>query len=203
MAKSSAQRSWSNFYQANAGRSPRPLFVEALAALPDQLGTAPTRWAADVGCGDGTETLALLQERWHVLAIDQQPEAISLVKRKVPPELQQQLHTQVTSFEDLHLPSVHFVYAGFSLPFCVPQHFATLWTTLVTALHPGGFFAGQFFGVRDSWATNSAMTFHKRSDVQALLEPFEITVLREEEKDGEAVSGPKHWHVFHVIAHKR
>lgn len=32
---------------------------------------------------------------------------------------------------------------------------------------------------------------------------FEIEGLREQDEDGEAVSGPKHWHVLHIIARKR
>jgi hypothetical protein len=47
------------------------------------------------------------------------------------------------------------------------------------------------------------MTFHTRAEVEALLAEFEIQGLREQDADGEAVSGPKHWHVFHVIARKQ
>ena len=32
---------------------------------------------------------------------------------------------------------------------------------------------------------------------------FEVRLLQEKDEDGPAVSGPKHWHVFHVIASKR
>jgi tellurite methyltransferase len=108
------------------------------------------RCAVDLGCGDGTETFTLLQAGWHVLAIDQQSEAITLVQSKVPPELQPRLQARVTTFEELRLPLADFVYAGFSLPFCRPQHFPTLWTTIVAALYPGGVFASQLFGKHDS-----------------------------------------------------
>ena len=47
------------------------------------------------------------------------------------------------------------------------------------------------------------MTFNTRAEVEALLADFEIEELREQDEPGEAVSGPKHWHVFHVIARKR
>ncbi len=72
MAQSEEQARWSHYYQALVGRPPRPLLIEALTSCGD----GPTRWAADLGCGDGTETLALLEAGWHVLAIDQQSEAI-------------------------------------------------------------------------------------------------------------------------------
>jgi trans-aconitate methyltransferase len=159
MTTSDAQEPWSQFYRANEGRAPRPLFVEALAHIVERPALA-VRCAADLGCGDGTEALALLQRRWHVLAIDQQPEAMALVRRKVPPALQQRLVTRLAPFETLELPLLDFIYAGFSLPFCAPQHFSQLWNTIVTALPSGGIFAGQLFGVHDTWATNTAMTFH-------------------------------------------
>ena len=202
MAQSEEQKSWSNYYKALAGRPPRPLFIEALAYCDDRPAGTAARWAVDLGCGDGAETLALLQAGWHVLAIDQQPEAVTLLHSKVPPELQPRLQTHVMTFEALQLPPVDFVYAGFSLPFCTPQHFPTLWTTIVSALSPGGVLAGQLFGEHDSWASEPEMTFHTRTDVLTLLEPFEIKVLREVEEDGQALSGPKHWHLFHMIARK-
>jgi hypothetical protein len=46
------------------------------------------------------------------------------------------------------------------------------------------------------------MTFQTREQVDALFAEFDVHVLREQDEDGSAVSGPKHWHVFHVIAAK-
>ena len=66
MAESDERDIWSRFYRANVGRAPRPLFVEALALAAPQPTGAP-RQAVDLGCGDGTETLALLQHGWQVL----------------------------------------------------------------------------------------------------------------------------------------
>lgn len=195
----SEEKRWLHYYQAVAGRDPRPLLIESGACEPDPA----TRWAADLGCGDGTETLALLQAGWHVLAIDRQPQAIELLQSKVRPEFLPRLEARVAAFETLQLPPVDLVYAGFSLPFCAPEHFPALWSTIVAALGPGGMFAGQLFGERDSWAARPAMTFHTRAGVQALLEAFDSISLSEVDEDGQAVSGPKHWHVFHIIARKR
>src|SRR5262249_60989488 len=47
---------WDNYYAAIEGRSLRPLFREATAYLAS-AGEGP-RVAIDLGCGDGTETLA-------------------------------------------------------------------------------------------------------------------------------------------------
>src|SRR6266508_2451691 len=34
------------------------------------------------------------------------------------------------------------------------------------------------------------------------MEGFELPRFEEEEKDGDACSGPKHWHVFHAVARR-
>ena len=70
-------------------------------------------------------------------------------------------------------------------------------------MRPGGRFAGQFFGLRDSWANEKEMTFHSEDQVRALFKNFEIERFHEMDEDGTSASGPKHWHVFTVIARKK
>jgi hypothetical protein len=89
------------------------------------------------------------------------------------------------------------------MPFCDPGEFDEVWRRITSAIRSGGLFVGHLFGPRDSWADTPDMTFHARTAVEALLTEFEIEALREQDEDGEAVSGPKHWHVFHVISRKR
>jgi hypothetical protein len=70
------------------------------------------------------------------------------------------------------------------------------------ALVPSGIFAGQMFGNRDSWAGDPSMTFHTRHEVEGLLDGLQILRLCETERDGQAFSGPKHWHTFDILARK-
>lgn len=104
------------------------------------------------------------------------------------------------SFAQVDLPRAHLIHAGFSLPFCSPPEFPALWMRIRRALAPGGVFAGQLFGTRDSWAGDPKMTFHTRQDVQAVLADLQILRLSETERDGQAFSGPKHWHTFDILA---
>ncbi len=55
---------WEAYYKSLEGREPRPLFTEALAKFGDQSGRGLQ--AVDLGCGDGTETLALLEALAHL-----------------------------------------------------------------------------------------------------------------------------------------
>lgn len=199
MTQQEETEGWTTYYNARAGRPPRPLLLNASA----RFGTTTGLQAIDLGCGEGTDTLALLHQGWQVLALDQQPEAIARLQAQTPPALLGRLQTQVAAFEALTLSPADLIYAGFSLPFCRPDHFPALWAKLVDAVRPGGRFAGQLFGARDEWAAAPDMTFLTSAAVQALLQPFALEVFTEIEEDGQAVSGPKHWHYFEIIGRKR
>lgn len=190
--------SWDDYYQKIQGRKPRQLLLAALEKFPAQA----SLHAIDLGCGDGTETVVLLSRGWSVLAVDGEPAAIQRLMEKVPRENQIYLQTQVAKFKDVVLSPTELIHASLSIPFCAPEHFHMLWEKIVEAVKPGGRFAGQFFGVRDSWAVNTDMTFHTEDQVLALLENFETESFHEMDEDGTATSGPKHWHVFTVIARK-
>ncbi|HEX6580981.1 MAG TPA: hypothetical protein VF195_08930 [Actinomycetota bacterium] len=97
------------------------------------------------------------------------------------------------------LPPADLVLASFSLPFCPPEAFPDLWVRIRGSLRPDGRFAGELFGDRDTWASDPEMTFHDVDAARALFHGLELESFVEEEEDGEAFDGPKHWHVFHVI----
>ncbi|MDP9298197.1 MAG: class I SAM-dependent methyltransferase [Actinomycetota bacterium] len=187
---------WSAYYDAVEEREPREFLTEALGMVT-AVGSA-----VDLGCGDGTETAELLRRGWRVLAIDAEADAIRRLRGRVAPADAARLETRTARFEDLGpLPGVDLVHAEWSLPFCSPASFPALWASVVGALHAGGVFAGQFFGDRDSWASEPDMTFHTEAQARELLSPLETLALREEENDDtDALGNPKHWHVFHVIA---
>ena len=193
---------WKGYFATQVGRATRPLFDEALALI-GPVPASSARLAVELGCGDGTESLALLGRGWRVLATDKQAEAVELLRSRVLPEHIDRLQTRVAAIEDLAVPPCDLVYAGYSLPFTPPGHFVAVWDGIVRALRPGGRFAGQLFGDRDSWTSNPLWSFQTRVNVLALLQPFEIEVIREREDDGPSFSGPKHWHVFDIIARRR
>jgi SAM-dependent methyltransferase len=188
---------WEDYYRAIEGRSPRQLFLDALEF------TRGPGVAVDLGCGDGTETLALLAGGWTVVAVDAAAEGVTRLRAAVPAAAASRLTTLFAPFHEVELPDADFVYAGLSLPFCDPAEFGEAWRRSAGAVRPGGVLAVHLFGPRDTWAGSPGMTFHAREDIDALFDGFEIPRLDEEDEDGRAVSGPKHWHVFHVIAQRK
>jgi SAM-dependent methyltransferase len=179
-----------------SGRKPRPLLMAAC----EQLGPGVGRMAIDVGCGEGTDALTLLARGWSVMAVDSEPAGLALLSARVPLGDLERIRVVCGSFTEVDLPRAHLVHAGFSLPFCPPSQFPAAWARIRDALLPGGIFAGQLFGTRDSWADDAGMSFHGGGEVSRLLDGLQIMQLRETEYDGEAYSGPKHWHIYDILA---
>ena len=193
---------WENYYQITSGRPPRKTLVKALDLFDGGVGGA-----ADLGCGAGNETLAMLEAGWQVLAIDGQEKSIERVKEVVPEKWADRLETQVADFEGLALSAAAFdwINASFALPFCPPEHFEAFWREVTGAVKVGGRLSGQLFGDHDSWADRPEMSCHSLEQVKALLADFELEFFEEEDNpEGQtAVGYAKHWHIFWFVGKKR
>ncbi|WP_460519282.1 class I SAM-dependent methyltransferase [Humibacter antri] len=196
---------WSEFYTAQTGRALRPTFAAAMDAWRESHGRT-TGDAIDLGCGDGMESRALLASGWRVLAVDADPGVVERVTAGVPENERERLTVRRASFEELageELPPVDLVYAGFALPFCSGDVFERLWAGIRSSLRPGGLFAGEVFGPHDDFATWPDVNTHDRADVDSLLDGLDVLLLQEDDRDGASFAGPKHWHVFHIVAAAR
>jgi tellurite methyltransferase len=198
-------RDWSAYYRAVAGRPPRDTLLKALELFELEKSTKSPRFAVDLGCGDGRDTVELLERGWQVLAIDGNEEAIAkLYDRKDIDSTW--LETQVMRFENLTLPnSIDLINSSFALPFCRPDDFPTLWHKIIASLRSGGRFCGQLFGDRDTWATTYPnMPHYPKEKVEDLFQSFKVEYFEEEEHHGEtAIGEQKYWHIFHIVASKK
>ena len=72
-------------------------------------------------------------------------------------------------------------------------------------LKVNGYFVGNFFGLKDSWANiKEKMVFLSKEEVLELFNQFEIIKFEEIEKDGKTGLGKmKHWHIYEIIARKK
>jgi SAM-dependent methyltransferase len=193
---------WPGYFAAVLGLAPRETLLTALDSFAREgfIGGL----AVDVAAGEGRDSLALLERGWQVVATDSHPEAFTHLWSRVPEAARARLRTVEVDFAEMEIPRCDLVNASFALPFCEPRHFPALWSRIVEAIRPGGRFAGQFFGDRDTWASMPGRSHHSREQVMQLLESFEIETMREEERDDTPeVRKPKHWQIFHVTAKKR
>lgn len=190
---------WADYNAAQATRGVRTLCLEAMAFA----GPGNGRRAIDLGCGAGKETLALLDGGWRVLAVDSQPDTRDQLLATVPAALAEQLDVELSPFEDLPpLPEAGLILASYSLPFVHPENFTRLWRMLLGALGPSGVIAVNLFGERDSWAAIPEWNFHTEAEARALFEGLDILTFEIYDADGQSFRGPKHWHIFDVVARK-
>lgn len=198
--KTFTREDWHRYYECMAGQPPRETLRAALEGFGDFVGDA-----ADIGCGEGRDSAELLRRGWRVWAFDGEEEAIRRLRARtdLPGTALERLTVQVARMEALEIPPCDLVNASFSLPFCLPEAFPALWQRIVAALRPGGRFAGQLFGERDTWASLPQLSIHRRADVDALLSGWTVERRIEEERDAETATGnPKHWHIWHLVARK-
>ena len=191
---------WAAYYQSTIGREPRPLFAKGLAAVK-AAGVAP-RQAIEIGFGDGRETLALLEAGWRVLAIDPAPAAAEVLQSQLPARVAGRLVIRSVPAEHADLLPFDLLYAGYSLPFLGADAFDRFWNAARDRLRPGGILVVNFFGPRDSWAGGEGLRFIDVDAVRRLVDGLELLALDEEDQDGNSFLGPKHWHVFDVIARR-
>lgn len=185
---------WENFYKLTKNKPPWPLLVEAVNLLSQR------KDALDLGCGAGRDTRFLLEEGFRVIAVDSDPHAVALMTSFS----QDYLRVVQSSFETFDFETYDLVNAHFALPFLSEEYFHVVFARIKEALHAGGLFVGQFFGVNDEWNTpENQMTFLTREQAEEELRGLKTHVFREEDIDSHVADGtPKHWHVFHIIAQK-
>lgn len=195
-------RDWPAYFERVQGEPPRQTLLDALGAFGASHGLA-----ADLGAGDGRDTQALLERGWRVIAVEPHPEGVRRLQARplcAAAIADGRLDVRTEVFESMRLPEVDLVNASFALPFCPPGAWASTWEAITRCIRPGGRFAGQLFGDRDSWSTLEDRVHLTRAEMLACFDAFVLEHLREEDRpskyEGEA---HKHWHVFHIVARKR
>jgi SAM-dependent methyltransferase len=194
------EQDWAAYYRYTLGREPRPLFLRGWAAIAE-AGAGPGT-AVDVGFGDGTETMRLLDAGWRVTAIDSAPAAAEVLEPRVPDDVRGRLTTVTALADEADLPAFDLLYSAYVLSYLPPDAFARLWARVRERLRPGGFVVVNIFGDRHAWASEPGTTFLSRADVEALLDGLEVIELTEVEEDGGSFIGPTHWHVFDIVARR-
>jgi SAM-dependent methyltransferase len=200
------KRDWPGYFEVVLGKPPRETLIEALSRFESKV--AEPGFAVDFGCGEGRDSAELLRRGWKVLAIDGHESAFEYLRKRTDfPRAAREpgrFETLTARMEDAEWPACELFNASFSLPFVDPVSFDEVWNRIVDSIKPGGRFAGQLFGERDSWAALPDRSHQTREQVDELLRKFRLEHFQEEEREGgDCLNNPKHWHVFHIVAQKR
>lgn len=195
-----ADLGWAAYYAKLKDRPPRHTATFAARRFKEP------GYAVDLGCGAGRDALPLLAQAWRVLAIDKEPDAIAALLAVTPPSLREKLETCNAQFEDAEWDGPDLIISSFALPLTPKPAFPALWAKIWTSLKPGGRFAGQIYGERDTWAREGGpdgLIAFSRAECLNLLDGQRIEVFEEEEHPGLTPRGrSKHWHIFHIVAQK-
>lgn len=163
------------------------------------------KYAIDLGCGAGRDTIYLIKSGWKVLSIDRENTS-EFISSKLNNEELEKFNFKCQEFENIELDKNNLLVANFSIPFCNKEHFDEFWNKIANSILKDGFFVGNFFGLNDSWAKmKDQMVFLSKKQVLELFENlFDIIEFNEVEKDGKTGLGKmKHWHIYNVIAKKK
>ncbi|WP_104027844.1 class I SAM-dependent methyltransferase [Vibrio jasicida] len=137
--------------------------------------------ATDCGCGTGSDIEYLHEQGYQVHGFDINPDSIEICQNRF--QSNSLVEISESSFEIFDYPKSGVVIANSSL-----------------------FFAGDFMGLKDSWANNyrSSTTPLTESQVMGLFTNFEIIRFHERDETAETSLGKlKHWHTYSVVAVKR
>lgn len=164
--------------------------------------------AIELGIGSGTDTIYLLKNGWNVDAVDINEDGKNIVQKAIESEQEYKFVFIKRKFEDLNLQKNQYdLVVGFdSLHFCDKEFFQEFFNTISGALKTNGYFIGNLLGDKDSWKKlkNNSMMFFSREEIVNLFKEYEILFLKENESDGQTISGkPKHWHSFLIKARKK
>lgn len=195
---------WDKYYKNKLYQSPAQVIVNAnkLFAIKGN--------AIDLGCGIGNETVFLLNQGWKVWAIDSEPKAIQMMKKRNDITDFANLEVLISNFETLNwnlFPKVDCICASKALPFCDPVKFESLWFSIKEKITPSGRFSGHFFGKNYQGFNTQEMkhmTFLTREEVLKLFDDFNVEYFEEKEEEGKSGTGRIiHSHIFEVIAQKK
>lgn len=194
---------WKSYFKERSNLIPRESVLKALEIFESENKSKKKLFAADIGCGHGTDTIELLRRGWKVHAIDKERTGLTILKKSIDAKLKKNLITSRQEFETIKLDKYDLVNAGYSIPFCRPENFEELWNKIMKSIKKGGRFSGNLFGEKDTWTDNPFMNYHTKENAIKLFRGFELEFFAEKDEDGVTTSGDtKHWHVFSIVAKK-
>jgi hypothetical protein len=171
------------------------LLEEALPLLPSPADADGPLLAIDLDCPHALDSLELLHRGWTVLALTETVDSKRRLLAQAPRRESARLTVGIADFSALVLPPADLIYTGSELSLRPAAAFGPVWSRIVPALRPGGWFVGRFLGDRDDRAPDSGLSFLTRKQVVTLLSGFLVELLRERDTAG--------LHEFDTIARRR
>jgi SAM-dependent methyltransferase len=195
-----------DWYRVTATRRPTALLTRAVELMGSR------RRALDIGAGAGADARYLLQQGFHVTALDADSEAETYL-RALPH--QERLIVVIGRIEDFLPGHYDLVYSWMSLFFLSRSQFRLVWQRATSSLQPGGIIALTSLGhsdpwrerppdAREGWVFIDGGTFLGADDVDELVQNLDVLELEHNTAqlrigiDGHM----ERHHIVHLIARK-
>jgi len=193
---------WSNYYKHTIDKKPNQTLMIAEKMVND----SPDRVALDIGSGTGSDSLYLLDHGFEVVALDQEQNAMKILKSRVLKAHAKKLRLENVLIQNFIIENDRFdlINASYSLPFCPEHDFPMIWRNIYKGLKPGGLFSVQLFGVNDDWSGLKEMSFFTNEEIDDLMGGYIPEYYYEIDEDGRIADGSeKHWHLFDLVLRKK
>lgn len=190
---------WRHYYEKALSRSHLKRTEFAV-----RLNESNLKVATDCGCGTGSDIQYLEQQGFQVHGFDINSDSVAICRDRFASK--SLVDISESSFEFFDYPKSSVVIANSSLLFADPVHFESTWNNIKSSIEVGGVFAGDFMGIKDSWAQNyrSPTAPLSESEVKGLFSDFDIIRFFErDEKAKTSLGRMKHWNTYSVVAVKR
>lgn len=137
----------------------------------------------DLGAGNGSDSLYLLNKGYEIYAVDFQNESIERIKSNMAPEKNKNIKLINSDFQHLdwnNLPKFDVIIAINSISFIKNEDFYKLWHKISTQLKPNGIIIARLFGDKLDWPNMQNMTLLNKAQLNHLTENFKVIKIEEE-----------------------
>lgn len=118
------------YYENTENALPHPL-VKKFISINDN-----PKYAIDLGCGAGRDTIYLIKNGWNVLAIDKE-DTKEIITGKLNDEELKKFSFKCQKFENIELKENDLLVANFSIPFCNKNYFYEFWNKISNSILKG------------------------------------------------------------------
>ena len=91
------------------------------------------KYAIDLGCGTGRDTIYLIKNGWKVLSIDKE-NTKKIISSKLDNEELKNFNFECQDFENIELEKNNLLVANFSIPFCNKYYFNEFWNKISNSI---------------------------------------------------------------------